>query len=120
LVISRTATACGPSDLGFKFWQQQESFIFFKISSLSVGTHSDSYSTGTRGSFPLGKAVGAWGWLLPSSSAKVKNGRSYTSVLPMCPHDVHMIRFTSSFYLWSWAELHCIGNGKTATQFTSK
>jgi len=31
------------------------------------GAHQSSYLTGTGGSFPGGKAAGAWSWILTSS-----------------------------------------------------
>jgi hypothetical protein len=36
------------------------------------GAHPASYQMNTRGSFPGGKAVGAWSWPLTPSSAEVK------------------------------------------------
>jgi hypothetical protein len=36
------------------------------------GAHPASYPMGTRGSFPGGKASGAWSWPLTPSSAEVK------------------------------------------------
>jgi hypothetical protein len=42
------------------------------------GAHPASYPTGTRGSFPGGKAAGAWSWPHPPS-AEVNNTWSYMS-----------------------------------------
>jgi hypothetical protein len=40
--------------------------------SFTSGAHPASYPMGTRGSFSRGKAVGAWSWPSPPSSAEVK------------------------------------------------
>jgi hypothetical protein len=50
------------------------------------GTHPVSYTVGTRGSFPGGKAAGALGWPLTPSSAEAKNAWSYTYTPPIRLH----------------------------------
>jgi hypothetical protein len=47
------------------------------------GAHQASYTKGTRGSFPGGKAAAAWSWPLTPSGAEVKNAWSYTSTPPI-------------------------------------
>jgi hypothetical protein len=48
----------------------------------SLHHHPASYSRGTRGSFPGGKATEAWNWPLISTSAEVKNVWRYISTPP--------------------------------------
>jgi hypothetical protein len=59
--------------------------LHYRVQSGS-GAQPASYPMGTRGSFPGGKATGAWSWPL-TPSAEVKNTWSYTSTL-ICLHGV--------------------------------
>jgi hypothetical protein len=45
--------------LGFDSWQELGIFLFFTVSRMALEAHLASYSVGTRGSFPWGKAAKA-------------------------------------------------------------
>jgi hypothetical protein len=57
----------------------QDFFLLYSVQTGS-GAHSASYPMGTRGSFPGGKAAGAYH--SPPSSAEVKNA----AAIPPLPH----------------------------------
>jgi hypothetical protein len=48
--------------LGFYSWLRLGIFLFTTASRTTLGAHPVSYPMGTRGSFPGGKAAGAWSW----------------------------------------------------------
>jgi hypothetical protein len=84
LVISRDSSVGIVTELWaqwsrFQILAAARQFYLLQNIQPSSGTHPASYSKGTGGLFPLGKAVGAWGWPRPSSNAGVKNEWSYTS-----------------------------------------
>jgi hypothetical protein len=47
-------------------------FSLHHLAQNGLGTHPASYQMANRGSFPEGKAAGAWSWPLAPSSAEVK------------------------------------------------
>jgi hypothetical protein len=47
-----------------------------------IGAHPGLYPMGIVGSFPNGKAAGAWSWHSPLTSAEVKKIGIYTSTPP--------------------------------------
>jgi hypothetical protein len=49
-----------------------QEFLLLYIVQTGSGAHPISYPMGTGGSFPGGKAAGAWSWPLTSISAEVK------------------------------------------------
>jgi hypothetical protein len=76
-----TALGYGLDDRGSKVWfpAGAGNFSLHHRVQNGSGAHPGSYPMGTRGSFPGGKAAGAWSWPLTPSSAEVKNAWSYTS-----------------------------------------
>jgi hypothetical protein len=68
--------------LGFQSPARAGNFsLHHRVQNGSVA-HPASYPMGTKGSFPGGKAAGAWTDHSPPSSAEVKNVWSYTSIHP--------------------------------------
>jgi hypothetical protein len=66
------------------------------------GAHPASYPLGTRGSFPRGKAVGAWSWPLTSNlMPRSKNEWTYTSTPPVCLHGMVLSKKkTKAIFIW--------------------
>jgi hypothetical protein len=65
------------------------------------GTHPAYYIMGTRGSFPAGKAAGAWNWPLTSISAEVKECVELYLHSPNTRlHDVVLVKAQGHLYLY--------------------
>jgi hypothetical protein len=97
----RIALEYGLDDRGsrFRFPAGTGNFFLHHRVPNGSGAHPASYPMGTRGSFPRGKAAGAWSWPLPSS-VEVKNAWSYTS--------------TPQYFFMAW----CIVKHKETLPFT--
>jgi hypothetical protein len=62
------ATGYGLEDWGVGVWVPVgQEFSLLHVLQTGYGAHPASYPMGTGGSFPRGKAVGAWNWPLTSS-----------------------------------------------------
>jgi hypothetical protein len=71
----------GPDDRGsrVRFPARAGNFSLHHRVQNGSGAHPASYPMGIRGSFPAGKAAGAWSWHSPHLVPRSKNEWSYTS-----------------------------------------
>jgi hypothetical protein len=86
LALQTMNNICTKHSSNFRFPAGAGNFSVHHSVQNGSGAQPASYPMGTRGSFPGGKAAGAWSWSLTSISAEVKNVWSYISTPPVRLH----------------------------------
>jgi hypothetical protein len=87
-------------------YTSSSSYMKLKLNCIHFKRLPASYPMGTMGSFPGGKAAGAWSWPLTPSNAEVKNEWSYTSTpqyafMPWCS-----VKAQWQLYLYLYLKAH--------------
>jgi len=94
--------SCAMNDLGFSSWQDHE--IFSSPRCLDwLWSQPASYSMGRESPFLGSKRLGHEADRSPQTTAKIKNGGSYTSTSPVCLRGImyrdNLTFFTQFLYL---------------------
>ena len=89
-------------DLGFKFWQKQEIFLFSKASQTSSDAHPSLIINGFQDSLPGVMQPEHDADHPPPSTAEVRNERSHISTSFICLHRMHIDNFTFVTYHQFW------------------